>query len=85
MNNTLKATLLTILVTFAAITYYKDRNTTETGTMAELKVGDSIPEGVKFSYIPYTPEAAEVTACGIPINYDATKGESPDFTLSQAA
>jgi alkyl hydroperoxide reductase 1 len=41
--------------------------------MAELKVGDSFPSGVVFSYIPYTPEAAEITSCGIPITYDASK------------
>jgi len=41
--------------------------------MAELKVGDSFPAGVTFSYVPYTEESAEITACGIPINYDASK------------
>ncbi|TVY23529.1 Peroxiredoxin Asp f3 [Lachnellula hyalina] len=41
--------------------------------MAELKVGDSIPSDTKFTYVPYTPEAGEITACGIPINYDAGK------------
>ena len=45
--------------------------------MAELKVGDSIPSGVKFSYVPYTPENGDITSCGIPINYDATKGMVP--------
>ena len=44
--------------------------------MAELKLGDSLPEGTVFSYIPYTEESAEITACGIPINYDASKGLS---------
>jgi hypothetical protein len=42
--------------------------------MAELKVGDSFPSGVTFSYVPYTPENGDITACGIPINYDASKG-----------
>jgi len=42
--------------------------------MSALKVGDSFPEGVVFSYVPYTPETADITACGIPINYDASKG-----------
>ena len=41
---------------------------------AELKLGDSIPAGVTFSYVPYTPENGDITACGIPINYDASKG-----------
>merc|ERR1711964_912852 len=40
---------------------------------AELKLGDSIPAGVTFSYVPYTPENGDITACGIPINYDASK------------
>lgn len=84
MNKTLKSILpylITALATFVAVAYYKDQESS-TITMAEtLKVGDSIPEGVKFSYIPYTPEKAELTACGIPTNYDATKGESPEFVL----
>ncbi|KAJ1336035.1 alkyl hydroperoxide reductase 1 [Microdochium nivale] len=41
--------------------------------MSALKVGDSFPEDVKFSYVPYSPEQAEVTACGLPTNYDASK------------
>ncbi|KUJ23390.1 allergen Asp F3 [Mollisia scopiformis] len=41
--------------------------------MAGIKVGDSFPSGVVFSYIPYTAEAAGITSCGIPINYDASK------------
>jgi len=41
-----------------------------------LKVGDSIPAGTVFSYVPYTPETGDITACGIPINYDASKGVS---------
>jgi hypothetical protein len=41
-----------------------------------LKVGDSIPGDVKFSYVPYTPESGDITACGIPINYDAGKGKA---------
>jgi hypothetical protein len=45
--------------------------------MSALKVGDSFPEGVVFSYVPYTPETSDITACGIPINYDASKGMSP--------
>jgi hypothetical protein len=42
--------------------------------MAALKVGDSLPSDVVFSYIPYTEESSEITACGIPINYNASKG-----------
>jgi alkyl hydroperoxide reductase 1 len=52
-----------------------------------LKVGDSLPSGVTFSYIPYTPEKDDITSCGIPVNYDASKGKchpslyhSPPFT-----
>lgn len=41
---------------------------------AELKVGDNLPSDVVFSYIPYTPESSEITACGIPVNYEAGKG-----------
>ncbi|KAG7124022.1 Peroxiredoxin Pen c 3 like protein [Verticillium longisporum] len=38
-----------------------------------LKVGDSFPEGVIFSYVPVQPETSEFTACGIPVNYNASK------------
>jgi len=41
--------------------------------MTELKVGDSFPSGVTFSYVPYTPQTGDITSCGIPINYDASK------------
>ncbi|KAI5867425.1 Redoxin [Durotheca rogersii] len=41
--------------------------------MPGLKAGDDFPEGVSFAYIPYTPETADVTACGIPIKYEASK------------
>ncbi|KAF3069063.1 putative peroxiredoxin pmp20 [Daldinia childiae] len=41
--------------------------------MTTLKAGDSFPEGVTFTYVPYTPELAGVTACGIPVKYDASK------------
>jgi len=40
--------------------------------MSGLKVGDSFPSGVKFSYVPYTPETGDITSCGIPISYDAS-------------
>ncbi|KAE8157391.1 Redoxin [Aspergillus tamarii] len=41
--------------------------------MSGIKAGDSFPSDVVFSYIPYTPEAQEFNACGIPINYNASK------------
>ena len=50
--------------------------------MAELKSGDPFPSDVKFSYIPYTPETGDITSCGIPINYDASKGLSPSQIFS---
>ncbi|KAL1876410.1 hypothetical protein VTK73DRAFT_9349 [Phialemonium thermophilum] len=41
--------------------------------MTALNVGDNFPEGVSFTYIPYTPEKKDIGACGIPIKYDASK------------
>ncbi|KAA6413895.1 MAG: allergen Asp F3 [Lasallia pustulata] len=41
--------------------------------MTELKAGDSFPDGVVFSYVPYTEEKGDITACGIPQNYNASK------------
>ncbi|PKS09426.1 hypothetical protein jhhlp_004041 [Lomentospora prolificans] len=41
--------------------------------MPELKAGDAFPQGVSFSYIPYTPEIQDVKVCGLPQNYDASK------------
>lgn len=41
--------------------------------MPELKSGDAFPEGVKFAYIPYTPEIEDVKVCGLPQNYDASQ------------
>ncbi|KAH8597754.1 peroxiredoxin [Bisporella sp. PMI_857] len=38
-----------------------------------LKVGDSLPQGITFSYIPYTEENSAVTSCGIPVSYNASK------------
>ncbi|TGO28565.1 hypothetical protein BPAE_0026g00550 [Botrytis paeoniae] len=40
---------------------------------ATLKLGDSLPEGVKFGWIPPTPENADIKACGMPIIYNASK------------
>ncbi|KAL2007544.1 hypothetical protein VTN00DRAFT_8982 [Thermoascus crustaceus] len=41
--------------------------------MAPLKPGDQFPSDVVFSYIPWTEEKGDITACGIPINYHASK------------
>ncbi|OAP61429.1 hypothetical protein AYL99_03632 [Fonsecaea erecta] len=41
--------------------------------MSGLKAGDDFPPDVVFSYIPYTPESAAITSCGIPQNYNASK------------
>ncbi|RJE19975.1 peroxisomal membrane protein [Aspergillus sclerotialis] len=41
--------------------------------MSGLKVGDSFPADVVFSYIPWTEEKGDITSCGIPINYYASK------------
>jgi len=44
--------------------------------MATIKVGDKIPSGI-FQYVPYTPDLADVKACGKPVNLstDAWKGK----------
>jgi alkyl hydroperoxide reductase 1 len=42
--------------------------------MPELKVGDTFPEGVSFSYAPLTPENSEITACGIRQEFNASQG-----------
>ncbi|KAH8692608.1 putative allergen [Talaromyces proteolyticus] len=41
--------------------------------MPVLKPGDSFPPDVVFSHIPYTEEKGEITACGIPVSYNASK------------
>ena len=41
--------------------------------MAPLKAGDPFPSDVSFQYIPWSEDKGEVTACGIPIKYDASK------------
>ncbi|KAJ5180055.1 Peroxiredoxin Pen c 3 [Penicillium capsulatum] len=38
-----------------------------------LKAGDSFPQDVKFSYIPWSEDKGDITSCGIPINYNASK------------
>lgn len=40
--------------------------------MSEL-VGKPFPEGITFTYVAPTPEKSEVTACGIPIKFEASK------------
>lgn len=53
--------------------------------MPELKVGDSFPEGITFTYIPYTPANGDIKSCGIPIQYNASKGKNgkPTFPLCE--
>ncbi|EPS28370.1 hypothetical protein PDE_03316 [Penicillium oxalicum 114-2] len=41
--------------------------------MTTIKPGDSFPSDVVFQYIPWTEESDEITSCGIPINYNASK------------
>lgn len=41
--------------------------------MPELKAGDSFPEGVSFTYVPPSPEKADIIACGVGVKYDASK------------
>ncbi|KAK9545807.1 Peroxiredoxin Asp f3 [Aspergillus fumigatus] len=38
-----------------------------------LKPGDKFPDNVVFQYIPYAEESSDINACGIPINYNASK------------
>ncbi|KAI4092869.1 MAG: hypothetical protein Q9206_001554 [Seirophora lacunosa] len=39
---------------------------------AAPKAGDRFPEGVEFSYVPYTPENESITSCGSPQKYLAS-------------
>ncbi|KFA64046.1 hypothetical protein S40285_04225 [Stachybotrys chlorohalonatus IBT 40285] len=41
--------------------------------MPELKVGDTFPEGVTFSFIELSPETSDITSCGIPQKYDVAQ------------
>ncbi|KAI0995329.1 hypothetical protein K3495_g12853 [Podosphaera aphanis] len=41
--------------------------------MSGLKAGDVFPDAVTFSYVPPTPETSEITACGTPVPYEASK------------
>ncbi|KAL9588770.1 MAG: hypothetical protein Q9203_002424 [Teloschistes exilis] len=38
-----------------------------------VKAGDKFPDGVKFTYVPYTSDKEAITSCGIPQQYDASK------------
>ncbi|KAJ5699067.1 Peroxiredoxin Pen c 3 [Penicillium macrosclerotiorum] len=38
-----------------------------------IQAGDSFPQDVVFSYIPWSDEKGEITSCGIPINYKASE------------
>ncbi|KAJ8067071.1 hypothetical protein OCU04_004451 [Sclerotinia nivalis] len=40
---------------------------------ATLKLGDSLPEGIKFGWIAPSPENEDIKACGIPTLYNASK------------
>lgn len=48
---------------------------------ATLKLGDSLPENIKFGWIPPAPENQDIKACGIPITYNASKGK-PTFPVT---
>jgi alkyl hydroperoxide reductase 1 len=39
-----------------------------------LSAGDKFPEGVTFGWVPYVEENSDITACGIPQRYNASKG-----------
>ncbi|KAL1970346.1 hypothetical protein VTN77DRAFT_5506 [Rasamsonia byssochlamydoides] len=41
--------------------------------MSGLKPGDTFPSDVVFQYIPWTEEKGDITACGIPVAYNASK------------
>ncbi|BDD56167.1 Peroxiredoxin Asp f3 [Monascus purpureus] len=41
--------------------------------MTTLKPGDKFPDDVVFQYIPWSEDKGEITSCGIPINYNASK------------
>ncbi|KAM4055023.1 redoxin domain-containing protein [Hirsutella rhossiliensis] len=41
--------------------------------MTGLRAGDRFPDGVAFSYIPYSEDKSSINSCGIPVTYDASK------------
>lgn len=47
--------------------------------MSGIKVGDSFPENVKFTYVQ--PSGDDITSCGIPGPYDASAGMSLPLIL----
>lgn len=46
--------------------------------MSGLKVGDSFPEGIKFTHI--VPSGDDILTCGVPGPYDASTGMSRKLT-----
>lgn len=50
--------------------------------MSAPKVGESLPADTTFSYVPYSPENADIKACGIPVPYNASKGELAITSIS---
>lgn len=42
--------------------------------MSALKAGDSFPECVTFTYVAPSGDT-DLTVCGLPIQYDASKGK----------
>ncbi len=52
--------------------------------MPGLEVGQTFPEGVSFTYVAPTGEL-NLTACGLPIKYDASAGTFPFPLLSLSA
>jgi alkyl hydroperoxide reductase 1 len=42
--------------------------------MSAPKAGDDFPDGVTFMWVPYGEDKAGITACGLPVKYDASKG-----------
>ncbi|PGH26375.1 hypothetical protein AJ80_01873 [Polytolypa hystricis UAMH7299] len=41
--------------------------------MSLLKTGDALPSDVVFSYVPWTEDKEDITACGMPQEYNASK------------
>ncbi|RJE27434.1 peroxisomal membrane protein [Aspergillus sclerotialis] len=41
--------------------------------MTALKPGDTFPSDVVFQYVPWTEDKEDMTACGIPVAYNASK------------
>ncbi|KAL0959042.1 hypothetical protein HGRIS_014346 [Hohenbuehelia grisea] len=45
-----------------------------------IKVGDTLPEG-KFSYVPFTPELEDHTACGVPTQLSTNEWKGKKVVL----